>query len=55
MPAGTAVAIPMGWPGLIEDVAHAAVLLASGLSSYVTGTTLHVDGGTHASSGQFHW
>ena len=27
----------------------------SGLSSYLTGTTLHPDGGTFASSGWFNW
>ncbi len=26
-----------------------------GLSTYVTGSTLHPDGGTHASSGWFNW
>jgi alkanesulfonate monooxygenase SsuD/methylene tetrahydromethanopterin reductase-like flavin-dependent oxidoreductase (luciferase family) len=31
------------------------VFLASGLSSYVTGCTLHPDGGTHASAGWFNW
>ncbi len=31
------------------------VFLASGLSSYITGTTLHPDGGTFASSGWFNW
>ena len=41
------------WPdgGTTWDAANAIVFLASGLSGFVTGTTLHVDGGTHAASG----
>ena len=31
------------------------VFLASALSVFVTGSTLHPDGGTHASSGWFNW
>jgi 3-oxoacyl-[acyl-carrier protein] reductase len=42
--------IPLGL-GTPEDVAAAVVFLASDLSRYVTGTTLHVDGGSHAASG----
>jgi len=37
--------IPYGRIGEPEDVAHAAVWLASDLSDYVVGTTLFVDGG----------
>jgi glucose 1-dehydrogenase len=37
--------IPMGYIGRPEQVAAAAVWLASSESSYVTGTTLFVDGG----------
>ncbi|MCX5045856.1 SDR family oxidoreductase [Aldersonia sp. NBC_00410] len=54
-PVGGAVAIPMGRVGRVEDVSGCAVFLASALSSYVTGTTLHPDGGTFASSGWFNW
>ncbi|MCM3884755.1 SDR family NAD(P)-dependent oxidoreductase [Frankia sp. R82] len=54
-PVGTPVAIPMGRGGLINEVANAAVFLASGLSTYLTGNVLHVDGGTYASSGWFNW
>jgi 3alpha(or 20beta)-hydroxysteroid dehydrogenase len=36
---------PMGRPGTAEDVAHAAVYLASDESALVTGAELYVDGG----------
>lgn len=38
-------AIPAGKMGMPEDIAAAAVYLASDEASYVTGTTLHVNGG----------
>ncbi len=37
--------IPSGRVGDVEDIANAAVWLASDLSDYVTGATLYVDGG----------
>jgi 3-oxoacyl-[acyl-carrier protein] reductase len=40
-----AKAIPMGRFGTPEDVASAAVYLASPEAAYVTGQTLHVNGG----------
>lgn len=46
--------IPMGRPGHVDEMAGAAVFLASELSSYITGQTIHVDGGTQASSGWYH-
>ncbi|MGC7101513.1 SDR family NAD(P)-dependent oxidoreductase [Amycolatopsis lurida] len=52
---GVRVAIPMGRAGLATDVSGCVVFLASGLSAYVTGTTLHPDGGTFAASGWLHW
>jgi 3-oxoacyl-[acyl-carrier protein] reductase len=54
-PTGVRVAIPMGRVGQVTDVSGCVVFLASGLSTYVTGTTLHPDGGTFASSGWFNW
>ncbi|MGW5384332.1 SDR family NAD(P)-dependent oxidoreductase [Nocardia sp. NPDC003963] len=54
-PEGVKVAIPMGRSGHLTDISHCAVFLASGLSSYLTGTTLHPDGGTRASAGWFNW
>jgi NAD(P)-dependent dehydrogenase (short-subunit alcohol dehydrogenase family) len=46
--------IPMGRTGHVDEMAGAAVFLAGGLSTYVTGQTLHVDGGTHAAGGWYH-
>ena len=46
--------VPMGRPGHVDDIAGAAVFLASTLAGYITGQTLHVDGGTQASSGWYH-
>lgn len=39
---------PMGYVGKPEDIANAALYLASDESSYVTGEILHVDGGWRA-------
>ncbi|MDQ1552768.1 MAG: hypothetical protein QOD50_2190, partial [Actinomycetota bacterium] len=46
--------VPMGRAGHVDEMAGAAVFLASDLSSYITGQTIHVDGGTQASSGWYH-
>jgi hypothetical protein len=45
----------MGRVGRYEDVGNAALFLASDLSNYITGETLHPDGGAHASAGWFNW
>lgn len=47
--------IPMGRQGTYEDIGGCALFLASDLSGYVTGTTLHPDGGAIASAGWFNW
>ena len=52
--ADIAPTVPMGRVGHVDECAGAAVFLASQLSSYVTGQTLHVDGGTSAAMGWFH-
>jgi NAD(P)-dependent dehydrogenase (short-subunit alcohol dehydrogenase family) len=53
--AGTRISIPMARAGELGDIAGCVVFLASALSSYVTGCTLHPDGGAYASSGWFNW
>ena len=42
---------PLGFFGRPDDAAAAAVFLASELSRFVTGTTVHVDGGNWAAGG----
>jgi 3-oxoacyl-[acyl-carrier protein] reductase len=39
--------VPLGRLGRVEDVAAAAVFLASPGGSYMTGCTMHVNGGMH--------
>lgn len=46
--------IPMARAGHVDEMASAAVFLASNMASYITGQTIHVDGGTQASSGWYH-
>jgi 3-oxoacyl-[acyl-carrier protein] reductase len=54
VPAEIAHAIPLGRPGHVDETAGAAVFLASDMSSYITGQTIHVDGGTQAAGGWYH-
>jgi NAD(P)-dependent dehydrogenase (short-subunit alcohol dehydrogenase family) len=44
---------PMGRFGEPQDIASAALFLASRMSPWVTGTTLHVDGGALAAAGWY--
>ena len=53
-PEGPQPMVPMGRAGHVDEVAGAALFLASELSTYLTGDTLHVDGGTHAAGGWYH-
>ncbi len=45
------VRTPLGGAGRADDVAGAVVFLASDLARFVTGSTIHVDGGNHAAGG----
>jgi 3-oxoacyl-[acyl-carrier protein] reductase len=45
------VKTPLPIAGHVDDIAAAVVYLASDLSRFVTGTTLHVDGGNKAAGG----
>ena len=46
--------VPLGRAGTPDEIGGVVVFLVSDLSSYVIGETIHVDGGTFASSGWFH-
>lgn len=45
--------VPLGRVGHVDEMAGAAVFLASALGGYVTGQTIHVDGGTRAAGGWY--
>jgi NAD(P)-dependent dehydrogenase (short-subunit alcohol dehydrogenase family) len=45
------VTTPLPYAGDVDDVAAAALYLLSDASRFVTGTTLHVDGGNGAAGG----
>jgi NAD(P)-dependent dehydrogenase (short-subunit alcohol dehydrogenase family) len=50
-----AVYVPTGVPPRADELGDAVLFLASDLSSSITGTTIHVDGGTWASAGFARW
>jgi NAD(P)-dependent dehydrogenase (short-subunit alcohol dehydrogenase family) len=54
LPPGANNMVPMGRAGHVDEIASVAVFLASAMSSYLTGQTIYVDGGTQASSGWYH-
>ena len=54
-PLGAKIAIPMGRVGIPSDVSSSVVFLLSNMASYITGSTLHPDGGTFSASGWFNW
>jgi 3-oxoacyl-[acyl-carrier protein] reductase len=39
--------IPLGRLGSPEDIAHAVAFLASDKAGYITGSTIHVNGGLY--------
>ncbi|WP_157220778.1 SDR family NAD(P)-dependent oxidoreductase [Flavisphingomonas formosensis] len=53
--AGFEMYVPMGRTGAHQELSNAVLFLASELSSFITGTTVHVDGGAWASSGWTRW
>lgn len=50
---GIGAGIPMRRAGHVNEMASAAVFLASDMASYITGQTIHVDGGTEAAGGWY--
>jgi len=52
---GDFLTIPLRRKGEVADVGNCVLFLASDLSSYITGTTLHPDGGALAGSGWMDW
>jgi NAD(P)-dependent dehydrogenase (short-subunit alcohol dehydrogenase family) len=52
---GDRLTIPLGRKGRPDDVGSCVLFLASELSAYITGTTLHPDGGAWAASGWWDW
>jgi len=53
--AGLGIYVPMKAPPMPDDLADTVLFLASDLSRFITGTTVHVDGGAKAASGFLDW
>lgn len=53
--AGFEMYVPLSRTGAHQELANTVLFLASDLSSFITGTALHVDGGAWASSGWMRW
>ncbi|SDD47935.1 NAD(P)-dependent dehydrogenase, short-chain alcohol dehydrogenase family [Sphingomonas sp. YR710] len=52
---GRRMYIPMGRAASVDDLANGVLFLVSDLAASITGTTLHIDAGTHAASGFIDW
>ena len=55
MSMGLEMYIPMKEPPGVDALANAVLFLASDLSAFISGTTVHVDGGTMAAAGFIDW
>jgi NAD(P)-dependent dehydrogenase (short-subunit alcohol dehydrogenase family) len=47
--------IPLGDQPLADELANGVLFLSSDLARYVTGVSLHIDGGTHTAGGIANW
>jgi NAD(P)-dependent dehydrogenase (short-subunit alcohol dehydrogenase family) len=47
--------VPLKRRGSAEEVSSTVLFLASDLSSFITGSAIHVDGGTYAAPGWMYW
>jgi len=52
---GRGMYIPMGRAASVDDLANGVLFLVSDLARSITGTTLHIDGGTFAAAGFVNW
>jgi hypothetical protein len=50
-----ALYVPLGSAPGTDDLANAVLFLASDLAAFVSGVTIHVDGGTAAAMGFLNW